>query len=68
MDQLFAIVAYIDKKDGIIYVDLTGNFLVRSIDGYIAFFILYDWITNAILSTPIKDATDESISKFEPCS
>ena len=53
--------AYIDKKDGIMYTDLTGNFPVRSIDGYTAFFILYDWTTNTIFATPIKDATDESM-------
>ena len=43
------------------YTDLTGNFLVRSIDGYTIFFILYDWTANAILATPIRDATDESM-------
>ena len=53
--------AYVDKKDGIMYTDLAGNFRVRSIDGYTAFFILYDWTTNAILATPIKGATDESM-------
>ena len=61
MNQLFASMAYINKKDGIMYTDLTGNFPVRSIDGYTAFFILYDWTTNAILATPIKDSTDESM-------
>ena len=38
MNQLFASMAYIDKKDGIMYTDLTGNFLVRSIKGYTDFF------------------------------
>ena len=38
MDQLFASMTYIDKKDGIMYTDLTGNIPVRSIDGYMAFF------------------------------
>ena len=61
MDQLFVNMAYINKKDGIIYTDLTGNFPVRSIDGCTAFFILYDWTTNVILATPIKDATDETM-------
>ena len=61
MNHLFTIMAYIDKKDGIMYTDLTGNFLVRSIDEYTAFFILYDWTTNTILGTPTKDATDESM-------
>ena len=61
MNQLFASMAYIDKKEGIMYTDLTCNFPVRSIDGFAAFFILYDWTTNAILATAIKDATDESM-------
>ena len=61
MNQLFASMAYIDRKDSIMYTDLTGNFPVRSIDGYAAFFVLYDWTTNVILATPIKDATDETM-------
>ena len=61
MNQLFASMAYIDKKDGIMYTDLTDNFPVRSIEGYTAFFILYDWTTNEILATPIKDTADESM-------
>ena len=27
------------------------------------FFVLYDWTTNAILATPMKDAKDESMIK-----
>ena len=42
MNQLFAGLAHLDKKDGIMYTDLTGNFPVRSIDGFTTFFILYD--------------------------
>ena len=38
MNQLFANMAYIDKKDGIMYTDLTGNFPVRSIEGYTSLF------------------------------
>ena len=34
---------------------------MQSIEGYTAFFILYDWTTNAILATPVKDTTDESM-------
>ena len=33
VNQLFASMTYIDKKDGIMYTDLTGNFPVRSIEG-----------------------------------
>ena len=53
----------IDKKDGTIYVDNTGNFPITSIDGMKAVFILYDWTSNAILATPIATATDEQMIK-----
>ena len=61
MNQLFAGLIYVDKKNEIMYTNLMGNFPVRSIDGYTVFFILYYWTTNAILATPIKDAIDERI-------
>ena len=41
-NHLSTIMVYIDKKDGIIYTDLTGNFPVRIIDGDTTFYILYD--------------------------
>ena len=61
MNQLFSFMIHQDKKSGIMYTDLMGNFPVRSIDGYTCFFVLYDWTTNAILATPMKDAKDESM-------
>ena len=62
-NQLFCYVGMIDKKDGTIYVDNTGNFPITSIDGMKAVFILYDWTSNAILATPIATATDEQMIK-----
>lgn len=50
-------------KDGTIYVDLTGKFPIRSMDGMTDIFILYDWTTNAILAKPIKNAQDETMVK-----
>ena len=61
LNQLFCYMMHQDKKTGIMYTDLTGKFPIRSIEGYTCFFILYDWTTNAILATPIKDAKDESM-------
>ena len=49
------------KKDGTIYADLTGIFPITSMDGKQATFIMYDWTTNAILATTIKDAKAETI-------
>ena len=65
-NQLFCFMGKVDKKDGTIYVDNTGNFPITSIDGMKAVFILYDWTSNAILATPIETATDEQmISAFK---
>ena len=60
MNQILTSIAEVDKKYGTIYVNNTGNFLIRSIEGYIAIFILYDWTTNVILTAPIKDIKDET--------
>ena len=59
-NQLFGFYAMLDKKDRHIYVNYTGTFLIRSIDGITAIFILYDWTTNAILATPVKDVKEGS--------
>jgi hypothetical protein len=65
-NQLFCYTGGIDKKDGTIYVDFTGKFPIRSMDGMTAIFILYDWTTNAILATPVKDGKEETtIATFE---
>ena len=42
-------------------MDLTGKFPLRSVDGYTAIFIMYDWTINSIQATPIKDAKDETM-------
>jgi hypothetical protein len=49
------------EKDGTIYVNLTGKFPLRPIEGVTAVFILYDWTTNAILAEPIENAQDDTI-------
>ena len=54
----------IDQKDGTIYADLTGRFPITSMDGKQAMFIMYDWTTNAILATTIKDAKAETIVEY----
>ena len=65
-NYLFFKLGCYNKKNGTVYVDPTGKFPVRSIDGYQVVFILYDWTSNAILATPIKDTTDESmLTAFE---
>ena len=61
MNHIFASVSTVDKEYGTIYVDNTGSSPIIIIDGYIAVFILYDWMKNEILATPIKDIKDETM-------
>ena len=49
----------INTKDGTIDVEITGKFLIKSMDGKVAIFIVYDWTKNAILTTPIKNVSEE---------
>ncbi len=60
-NQLFCKLAVFDRKQGTIYTDLTGKFPLRSMDVMSAIFILYDWTSNAILATPIPNATDTAM-------
>ena len=63
--HLFCYKGSLNHKDGTIYVDFTGKFPIRSIDGMTAIFILYDWTTNAI-ATPVKNGKDATtIAVFE---
>ena len=61
MNQIFMTLGYVDKKEGTIYADLTGKFPITSIHGMKVMFIMYDWASNAILETPIKEAKAETI-------
>ncbi len=60
-NHLFCDFTYVDHKDGTMYTDLTGKFPIRSMVGMTAVFVLYDWTLNAILVTPITDATDATM-------
>jgi len=57
----FCFGALADKISGVVYNDLTGNFLFMSIDGSVCFFVLYHYKTNAILVKPISNVDDHSI-------
>ena len=61
--QIFAFSRSINKKDGTIYVDLTRRFPIRSLEGNITIFVLYNYLTNSILIEPMKDATDALMIK-----
>ena len=42
MNQIVMKLVYVDKKEGKIYADLTGKFLITSIHGMTEMFIMYD--------------------------
>ena len=61
MNQIFMTLGYVDKKKGKIHADLTGKLPITSIHGMTTMFIMYDWTSNAILATPIKETKAETI-------
>ena len=60
-NQIFCYNEIINTKDGKIYVDFTVKFPIWSMDGMVEIFIVYDWTTNAILATPVKNMSEETI-------
>ena len=60
-NHLFLTLGYLDPKEGTIYGDLTGNFPMRSLDGMVSVFILYDWTSNAILAEPVANTKDKTL-------
>ena len=60
-NQIFCYNGTINTKDGTIYVDFTRKFQIRSMDGMVAIFIIYDWTTKTILEAPIKNMAEETI-------
>ena len=50
-----------DESDFTSNLNNTGISPIRSIEGYIAIFILYDWTTNELLEGPIKDTKYETM-------
>ena len=43
------------------YIDLTRKFPVRSVNGIKTFFVVYEWSSNCIPATPIKDSTNDTM-------
>ena len=60
-NHLFCATFTIDPKNGTSHMDCTGKFPIRSLDGMVTIFILYDWSSNAILAEPIPNVKDETI-------
>ena len=51
----------VNLNDGTTYMDCTGKFPVKSLDGMVTLFIMYDWSSNSILAKPIENTKDETI-------
>ena len=59
--NVFCCAALADATEGTLYTDMTGSFLVQSLEGMHAFFVAYDYDTNMIFATPTKNLKDETI-------
>jgi hypothetical protein len=53
--------AFADKQSGVMYNDLTGNFLFILLDGSVCFLIMYHYESNAIFAIPIAGLDDVTI-------
>ena len=62
MNEIFCVTIQIDMKDGTTYMDCTGKFSVRSIDGMATTFVMYDWSSN-ILAKATPNTKDKTIIK-----
>eukprot|EP00970_Alexandrium_tamarense_P017799 scaffold11398_cov137-Alexandrium_tamarense.AAC.1 len=64
--NVFCFAAIADKIEGTVYVDNTGRFPVRSLEGHLYLFILYDYGSNAILVEALKTMeSKEFIAAFQ---
>ena len=51
--DVFCFGAFADKRNRVVYNDLTGAFPFMSLGGSICFFIMYHYKANTILATPV---------------
>ncbi len=56
--KVFCFGAFADKRTGVMYNDMTGNFPFVSLDGSVCYLIIYHYESNSILATPITGLTD----------
>ncbi len=59
--NIFVFAAFVDKRTGMLYSDLTGTFSFMSFEGNVYFLVLYQYESNAILLLPIANFTDKTI-------
>ncbi len=56
--NVFCFGAFADKRTGVMYNDMTGNFPFVSLDGSVCYLIIYHYESNSILASPITGLTD----------
>ena len=61
ISNVFCCAALADATEGTLYTDMTGSFPVQSLEGMQAFFVAYDYDTNAIFAIPTNDLKDATI-------
>ena len=61
VSNVFCFAALADKQNGTFYTDATGALPTVSIDGNQYYFVAYNYDTNYIFATPIKDVKDATL-------
>jgi hypothetical protein len=56
--NVFCFGGFANKRTGVMYNDMTGNFPFVSLDGSVCYLIMYHYESNSILATPITRLTD----------
>ena len=59
--NVFCFGAFADKRTGVMYNDMTGNFPFVSLDGNVCYLIIYHYESNSILATPITGLSDNIV-------
>ena len=56
--------AELDKQNGTVHANQTGNIPIRSFNGMSYMFVTYCYDTNAILVEPIKNLTNDEVVRM----
>jgi hypothetical protein len=59
--NVFIFAAFVDKRTGILYSDLTGTFPFMSFEGNVCFLVVHHYESNAILVLPVVNFSDNTI-------
>ena len=59
--NVFCFGAFADKQSGVMYNDLTRNFLFMLLDGSVCFLVMYHYESNAIFAIPIAGLDNVTI-------